>query len=181
MRASAIPVLTVNVLYALPKTPLWQRLEAARRLVPDGGRESNVDFLLPYETVLDMWRRCIAIAYEPAEVYARYAHQQRHTFPNRFDFPRNARRESWENVRMGLAMLARIVWRIGVRGRYRRTFWRMAGPALRAGKIEQLIHIAVVTYHLIEFTRDCLRGAGESSFYAPAPAASASAPTPAAV
>src|SRR5882672_852979 len=88
VRASAIPVLTINVLYALPKTPLWRRLEAAGRLVADSGRESNVDFLLPYETVLDMWRRCIATAYDPAEVYARFAHQQAATFPNRFDYPR---------------------------------------------------------------------------------------------
>jgi len=165
--ASGIPVLTINVLYALPKTPLWSRLEAAGRLVADTGRESNVDFLLPYETVLGMWRRCIAAAYEPAAVYARYAHQQAHTFPHRFDYPRNERRESWGNVWMGLGILARIVWRIGIRGDYRRTFWAMAKPALRAGKVEQLIHIAMVSHHLIEFTRDCLRGAGESSFYAP--------------
>jgi radical SAM superfamily enzyme YgiQ (UPF0313 family) len=179
IRASGIPVLTINVLYALPKTPLWRRLEAAGRLVADAGRESNVEFLLPYERVLGMWRRCIATAYEPAEVYARYAHQQVRTFPNRFDYPRNERRESWENMRMGFGILARIVWRIGVRGHYRRTFWAMAKPAIRAGKIEQLIHIAMVSHHLIEFTRDCLRGTGESSFYAPAPAASV--PTAAAV
>jgi radical SAM superfamily enzyme YgiQ (UPF0313 family) len=172
IRASAIPVLTINVLYALPKTPLWRRLEAAGRLVTETGRESNIDFLLPYETVLDMWRRCITAAYDPAEVYARFAHQQTHTFPNRFDYPRNERRESWANMRMGFGILARIVWRIGVRGHYRRTFWAMAKPALRAGKIEQLIHIAVVSHHLMEFTRDCLRGAGESSFYAPAPVTS---------
>jgi radical SAM superfamily enzyme YgiQ (UPF0313 family) len=172
VRASAIPVLTINVLYALPKTPLWQRLETAGRLVEDGGRESNVDFLMPYDTVLEMWRRCIATAYEPAELYARYAHQQVATFPNRFDYPRNASRESRENMLMGLGLLARIVWRMGIRGHYRRTFWKMAWPALKSGKIEQLIHIAVVSYHLIEFTRDCLRGAGESSFYAPAPMAS---------
>jgi radical SAM superfamily enzyme YgiQ (UPF0313 family) len=179
IRASRIPVLTINVLYALPKTPLWRRLEEAGRLVADAGRESNVDFLLPYETILAMWRRCIATAYDPAEVYARYAHQQTHTFPNRLDYPRNERRESWANVRMGMGVLARIVWRIGVRGDYRRTFWAMAKPALRAGKIEQLIHIALVSHHLIEFTRDCLRGAGESSFYAPA--LPASTPTAAAV
>jgi radical SAM superfamily enzyme YgiQ (UPF0313 family) len=178
IRASAIPVLTINVLYALPKTPLWRRLEHAGRLVGDGGRESNVDFLLPYETVLAMWRRCIATAYEPGEIYARYAHQQRHTFLNRFDFPRNAQRESWANVWMGFGLLARIVWKIGIRGRYRRTFWQMAMPALRAGRIEQLIHVAMVSHHLIEFTRDCLRGTGESSFYAPA---TASAPSVAAV
>lgn len=42
---------------------------------------------------------------------------------------------------------------LGVRGDYRRTFWRTAWPWLRAGKI-------------------CVHGLGESSFYAPAAAAS---------
>jgi radical SAM superfamily enzyme YgiQ (UPF0313 family) len=180
VRASNIPVLTINVLYALPKTPLWRRLEVAGRLVADQGRESNVDFLLPYETVLDMWRRCISTAYDPDEVYRRYAHQQARTFPNRFDYPRNERRESWENMRMGFGLLGRIFWRIGIRGDYRRAFWQMAKPALKRGKIEELIHIAVVSHHLIQFTRDCLRGAGESSFYAPA-TSSSSTPTAAAV
>jgi hypothetical protein len=36
-----------------------------------------------------------------------------------------------------------------------------------AGKLEALINVAVVSHHLIEFTRDCLRGEGEASFYAP--------------
>jgi hypothetical protein len=68
---------------------------------------------------------------------------------------------------MGLGILARLVWRIGVRSDYRRTFWRLAWPTLKAGDIEPLIHTAVVSHHLIEFTRDALAGLGESSFYAP--------------
>jgi hypothetical protein len=67
----------------------------------------------------------------------------------------------------GLALLGRIVWRIGVRGDYRRTFWRVAAPALRAGQVEEMIQAAVVSHHLIEFTRQCLRGVREASFYAP--------------
>ena len=51
IRRSNIPILTINILYALPKTPLWKRLEAAGRLVPDRGRESNVAFKLPYDEV----------------------------------------------------------------------------------------------------------------------------------
>jgi hypothetical protein len=43
----------------------------------------------------------------------------------------------------------------------------MAWPALRQGRIEPLIHTAVVSHHLIEFTRQCARGMRESSFYAP--------------
>jgi hypothetical protein len=68
---------------------------------------------------------------------------------------------------MGFAMLGRIFWRVGVRGDYRRTFWRMAWPALRAGQVEALIHTAVVSHHLIRFTRECVQGNGEPAFYAP--------------
>ena len=167
IRESRIPLLTINVLYALPKTPLWRRLEAEGRLVPEAGRESNVDFRLPYETVIDMWRRCITAAYEPEALYARFAHQVARTYTRRKHYPANAQRASWANVRMGLGILARLFWNVGIRGDYRRTFWRMAWPALREGEIESLIHVAVVSHHLIEFTRDCVRGLGESSFYAP--------------
>jgi radical SAM superfamily enzyme YgiQ (UPF0313 family) len=167
IEASQIPMLTINILYALPKTALWERLSAEGRLVDGDGRESNIAFKLPYETVLGMWRRCIVEAYAPEAVYRRFAYNQRHTFPNRKRFPPNAGRASWSNIRMGFAMLGRILWRIGVRGDYRRTFWRMAGPALRSGQMEDLIHVAVVSHHLIQFTRDCARGVGEASFYAP--------------
>jgi radical SAM superfamily enzyme YgiQ (UPF0313 family) len=169
IRASRIPMLTINVLYALPKTPLWRRLEAEGRLLPEGERESNVAFKLPYETVMAMWRQCITAAYDPVALYERFAWNVEHTFSRRKAYPSNPQRASWRNVVMGLGILGRVLWRIGVRATYRRTFWQLAGPALRRGDIEALIHVAVVSHHLIEFTRDCLRGAGESSFYSPAP------------
>jgi radical SAM superfamily enzyme YgiQ (UPF0313 family) len=167
VQASRIPVLTINILYALPKTPLWRRLAAEDRILPDGDRESNIAFRVPYETVLGMWRRCIDAAYAPDAVYARYAHAIAHTFPRRKAYPRSPHRESWRNMAMGFALLGRIFWGIGVRGDYRRTFWRMAWPLLRAGKIEPLIHAAVVSHHLIRFTRECVRGQGQPAFYAP--------------
>jgi hypothetical protein len=83
-------------------------------------------------------------------------------------------------VRMGFGILARVLWKIGVLGDYRWTFWRLAWPALKSGQIEALIHVAVVSHHLVEFTRDCVRGLGESSFYAPGapvPAPESTAPT----
>jgi hypothetical protein len=69
---------------------------------------------------------------------------------------------------MGMGILARLIWRVGVIGNYRRTFWRLAWPSLKAGDIEPLIHTAIISHHLIAFTRDCLDGLGESSFYASA-------------
>jgi len=183
IRASNIPILTINVLYALPKTPLWRRLEAEGRLLPEGERESNVVFRMPYDAVIAMWRRCITAAYTPEALYERFTYNIRHTFANRKDVPLSPQRASWSNVAMGFELLGRILWKLGVRGDYRRTFWRFAWPALKAGKIEFVIHIGVVSHHLIEFTRDCLGGRGESSFYrvggpeaAPKPPIARSAP-----
>jgi radical SAM superfamily enzyme YgiQ (UPF0313 family) len=167
VEASSIPVLTINLLYALPKTPLWRRLAAEGRILPDADQESNVVFKRPYEAVLAAWTRCVTGAYEPAAVYRRFRHNQARTFSNRLAFPANRRRASWRNVLDGAAILGRVVWRIGVRGDYRRVFWAMALPALRAGRIEEVIHTAVVSHHLIEFTRRALRGRREAAFYAP--------------
>jgi hypothetical protein len=114
-----------------------------------------------------MWRRCIAAAYAPEAIYRRFAHNLAHTFPKRARLPRSPHRASWRNAVAGLALLGRIVWHIGVRGDYRRRFWRVAGPALRRGQVEEMIQAAVVSHHLIEFTRQCLRGVREASFYAP--------------
>jgi hopanoid C-2 methylase len=175
IRASQIPVLTINILYALPKTPLWRRLEAEGRLLPDGDRESNVAFNLPYETVMEIWLRCITAAYDPAAVYERFAYNMTNTYANRPSYPHSPQRASWRNTLLGFGILARLFWGVGIRGDYRRSFWRFAGPALRRGKIEELIQTAVVSHHLIEFTRQCVRGTRESSFYAPVAASARAA------
>ena len=67
---SHIPMLTINLLQALPKTPLWDRLAAAGRLdaaMPTAN--SNVVFVRPYDEVLDDWRRAIRHAYAPEAIY----------------------------------------------------------------------------------------------------------------
>ncbi len=83
IRLSNIPMLTINLLHALPKTPLWRRLEAEGRLNFDENRESNVEFLMPYDQVVQMWQRCITQAYEPDFLYERFAYNMQYTFPNR--------------------------------------------------------------------------------------------------
>ena len=50
------------------QTPLWRRLQSAGRLVADEERQSNVDFLLPYDTVLSMWKRRYGGYYHLARV-----------------------------------------------------------------------------------------------------------------
>jgi radical SAM superfamily enzyme YgiQ (UPF0313 family) len=165
IRLSNIPILTINLLYALPKTPLWRRLEAAGRLNFEEGRESNVEFLMPYAEVLDMWRRCITTAYEPEFLYERFAYQAEHTYPNRIKPPRSPARVNKENVRRGLVMMANLFFRVGVLSSYRDTFWKMAKPALEKGKVERVISIALQAHHLIEFTKECSKGIESASFY----------------
>ncbi|HEY7372095.1 MAG TPA: B12-binding domain-containing radical SAM protein, partial [Polyangia bacterium] len=175
IEASRIPVLTINLLHALPRTPLWRRLEGEGRLTADGARASNVAFKLGYDQTVDAWLRCVSAAYRPEAIYARFAHNVAETFSRRKPVPTHPRRRSPASVARGLAILLRVLWRLGVRGRYRRTFWKMALPLLRAGRIESLIHVAIVSHHMIEFTRECARDRGEAAFYAAPPAAAAPA------
>lgn len=165
IRRSHIPMLTINLLYALPKTPLWQRLEAEGRIVSEAGRESNVEFLMPYDNVVKMWQCCIAEAYEPEFLYERFLYQCQHTYPNRIKVPNSPARTSPDKIRKGLTMLAKILLQVGVLSNYRQTFWQMAKPALKKTKIEQVIHIGLVGHHLIKFTQECTQGMESASFY----------------
>src|SRR5262249_28398389 len=81
---SQIPVLTMNLLQALPKTPLWERLARDNRITDNPALESNVRFLRPYDEVVASWRRCVAHAYAPERLFARFRHQIDATYVNRF-------------------------------------------------------------------------------------------------
>jgi radical SAM superfamily enzyme YgiQ (UPF0313 family) len=165
IRLSQIPMLTINLLHALPRTPLWRRLQQEGRLVFDESRDSNIEFLMPYEQVIGMWQRCITAAYEPEFLYERFAYNMEHTYPNRIKVPNSPARTSRKNIRKGLTILSNILIRIGVFSHYRKTFWKMAYPKLKAGKIENLIHIGLVAHHLIKFAAECGQGQETASFY----------------
>ena len=166
IEATQIPMLTINLLQALPKTPLWDRLQRAGRLIDDDdGRESNVEFLMPYDEVVAMWRQTMARAYEPAAVFARYEHQIQHTYANRFPRPASPQRASWANIKKGLTLLAKILWTAGVRSDYRREFWDFAWPKLKRGDIEWVIQVGLVSRHLISFAREASSGQTNASHY----------------
>jgi radical SAM superfamily enzyme YgiQ (UPF0313 family) len=167
IRRSHIPMLTINLIEALPRTALYERLVRENRIVEEEGRESNVVFLRPYEEVVASWKRCIAEAYDPAALYARFAYNCEHTYPNRIRPDFGPERTSWRNIAYGLRIMKNLLLKVGAQSNYRRTFWNLALPLLRAGRIEEVIHIGLVGHHLIEFTREALSGAQNASFYAP--------------
>ena len=163
---SHIPVLTINLLQALPKTPLWDRLAAAGRLSHDPALESNVVFARPYGEVLDTWRAAIGHAYTPEALFERFDWNLLHTYPNRLAAPPTRARLNPRNLRRAATMLGKILFRVGIRGDYRRIFWRFAGRALRAGRVAELIAVALVAHHMIRFARECTEGRQNASFYA---------------
>jgi radical SAM superfamily enzyme YgiQ (UPF0313 family) len=162
---SKIPMLTINLLQALPRTPLWRRLEAEDRIYHGGDRETNVQYLMPYDDVVAAWRRTVGVAYSPEQLYARFMHNVEHTFPNRLK-PDAKGRATFANVKKGVTLLTNLVVKVGLFGSYRKAFWKMAWPLLRKGQVEEFINVALVSHHLITFAREAVLGRQNASFYA---------------
>jgi radical SAM superfamily enzyme YgiQ (UPF0313 family) len=162
---SHIPILTINLLQALPRTPLWDRLQRDGRLIADDtGLESNVRFLRPYDEVVATWRRCIAYAYDPERLFARFLHQVDTTYVNRIATPARGKL-NMNNLRRGLVLAFNVAFRVGLLSDYRRSFWRAARYALRRGQIDAVLGMGFVAHHLIHFSREALRGDQNASFY----------------
>jgi hopanoid C-2 methylase len=161
---SNIPTLTINLLQALPKTALWDRLKRAARLNDDPQRESNVVFTRPYDEVVAMWRRSIGYANDPENLFKRFTHQIDATYAKRIATPARGRL-NWSNIRRGLVLAYNILVEVGVKSDYRRVFWRAARHALRRGRIDAVLSMGFMAYHLIHFTREALRGDQNASFY----------------
>jgi hopanoid C-2 methylase len=163
---SQIPVLTINLLQALPKTPLWDRLAASGRLSFEAARESNVVFTQPYGDVLASWRAAIGHAYSPEALFARFFWNLHHTYPKRISPPLTRARLNARNLRRAAVMLGKILVQVGLFGDYRGQFWRFAAAALRGGRLAELIAVALVAHHMIRFARECGDGRQNASFYA---------------
>jgi radical SAM superfamily enzyme YgiQ (UPF0313 family) len=164
---SNIPMLTINLLQALPKTPLWDRLKRDDRLDEAPGLESNVRFLRPYDEVVAMWHRSIAYANDPERLFERFRHQVDATYANRPVFPASGKL-TWANLSKAAVMAFRIVLYVGILADYRRPFWRAVRHAWRRGQVEGAIGMAFIGHHLIQFTREALRGEQNASFYSQA-------------
>jgi radical SAM superfamily enzyme YgiQ (UPF0313 family) len=162
---SKIPLLTINLLQALPRTPLWRRLEQAGRLYHGDDRETNIEYVLPYDEVVGMWRKTIAAAYNPEALYERFRHFTEYTFPHRITPPNSGARVNPYSIRRGLAILFRVLLIVGVFSKYRKTFWKLCGPLLGQGRIEPLLHVGIVGHHLIEYARGALAGQFNASHY----------------
>jgi radical SAM superfamily enzyme YgiQ (UPF0313 family) len=161
---SQIPILTLNLLQALPKTPLWDRLAREDRIVDDPRLESNVRFMRPHDEVVASWRRCISHAYTPERLYGRFRHQVDATYPNRLRQPARGKL-TVPNLKRGATLAYNVATKVGWRSDYRNEFWRAARPALKRGQIDAALGMGFVGHHLIQFTREAIQGRQNASFY----------------
>jgi len=54
---------------------------------------------------------------------------------------------------------------IGILSDYRKPFWRAARHAMRRGQIDAVLGMGFIAHHLIQFTREALRGEQNASYY----------------
>ncbi|MDL5052979.1 B12-binding domain-containing radical SAM protein [Oscillatoria laete-virens NRMC-F 0139] len=141
IRHTNIPIATVNILYALPKTALHDRLIKAGRIVDDTNRDSNIDFLIPYEQLVREWKRVIAEIYDAEALYARYMCQVEKTFPNQAKKTQPLKHLTWSNLSRAFDIALRILWHVGIRAPYRKHFWKMAWSQIKVGNIENIFQI----------------------------------------
>ncbi|MCB9761597.1 MAG: B12-binding domain-containing radical SAM protein [Alphaproteobacteria bacterium] len=157
IRAANIPLLAINVLYALPRTPLHRRLTEEGRLLPtEEVRESNVRFLRPEEEVVESWRRAVDVLYHPKELFRRYEHNVEHTYPNRLQLPMSRFGISTDLVWTGIYATTRMVVIQGLMAEHRREFWSIAWKLLRQGKLDHLLHLGAMGHHLTSYREDVL-------------------------
>jgi radical SAM superfamily enzyme YgiQ (UPF0313 family) len=154
-----IPIIVFNLLYALPSTPLWRRLEKEGRLLPDSeADETNIRFKLPNEQVAEMYRRAVDVLYEPKSLYERFRYNANYTYPNRKDLPLSRFPLTSPAVQFGLRSMGRVLWKLGTRGDYRMEFWKLALELFKTGSLDHLVYAGAMGHHFIQFREDILHG-----------------------
>ena len=97
-------------------------------------------------------------------LFARFYHQVDTTYVNRLIPPARGKL-NWANLRGAAVLAFNVVVRVGLKSDYRRPFWRAARRALRRGQIDAVLGMGFMAHHLIQFTREALRGQQNASFY----------------
>ena len=72
---------------------------------------------------------------------------------------------TWGNLSGALVLAFRVALYIGILSDYRKPFWRAARHALRRGQIDAVLGMGFIAHHLIQFTREALRGEQNASYY----------------
>ncbi len=153
---AAIPTALVSLLQALPRTPLWERLEREGRLLGEDARlnPDTVMNFVPTRPVEEIAREYIELVwdlYEPARFLDRTVRYFQMLPPPRVECVRRRPvmlRQRGEALRTFL----KVCWRLGVRPATRWRFWRHVGAVRRHDP--RLMREFFVVSILIEQFRD---------------------------
>ncbi|MGE0791890.1 MAG: B12-binding domain-containing radical SAM protein [Sandaracinaceae bacterium] len=173
IRESNVPIVYFNLLAALPKTALWDRLEKEGRIIT-GGEDatrsdelmtcmtSNVKFKLPLETVQQMLRDTVSDVYSPKETYRRFRWNAENVYGKQIQGvpPTKTRAQQLFAARFAIGTLTNVIGKLGVVSRDRGHFWRfVADIAVLKAKgdiesfLEVLLRCAPDAEHLVTWGR----------------------------
>jgi radical SAM superfamily enzyme YgiQ (UPF0313 family) len=149
---SPIPQAMMGILTALPGTQLERRLAREGRLLDRSSGETfdrtNFKTKLPEETLLRTYATALEQIYEPEAYFTRClrALELRPGSDAAMSLP-------WSYA---VSCLLRSIWQQGVRGNYRRAYWRfLARVVVRAPKrIARAVALAIAGEHMIRYTRE---------------------------
>lgn len=151
---SPIPQAMIGILTALPGTDLERRLSREGRMLDASSGETfgrtNFKTKLPEDVLLRTYANALEQIYEPEQYFERClrAIELR---------PRggSVARLPW---RYAIACLLRSMWRQGVRGSYRRAYWRFLGRVIRRApsRIARAVAMAIAGEHMIRYTREAV-------------------------
>ena len=149
---SPIPQAMMGILTALPGTQLERRLTREGRLIQRASGETfgraNFKTALPESTLLATYREALEQIYRPEEYFARCmrALQLRPHVDAPFALP-------WTYA---LSCVLRSVWQQGVKGTYRKAYWRFMGQVLRRTprRLARAVALAIAGEHMIRYTAE---------------------------
>ena len=151
---SPIPQAMIGILTALPGTQLERRLKREGRLLESASGETfgraNFKTKVPESTLLETYRATLEQIYSPDEYFARClrALRLRPRADAHFSLP-------WTYA---LRCVASSIWRQGVMGTYRRSYWRFLGRTLRhtPKRLARAIALACAGEHMIRYTEEAV-------------------------
>lgn len=179
VREANSPIIYFNLLAALPKTALWDRLRREGRLRGGedgdtlrsadllGGFTTNVEFKLGNERVEAMFHDAVRAAYEPAEVFRRFVWNAEHVYSKQIPgrppvrTPLQAAYFAW----LTSGLLFRILRDVMLTAPYRRHYWQFCldlRRLAREGKIRSALEVLAKAtphaHHLITWGSEVLTG-----------------------
>ena len=151
---SPIPQAMIGILTALPGTQLERRLTREGRLIERASGETfgraNFKTKVPESTLLETYQTTLAQIYSAEEYFARClrALRLRPRALGHFSLPAG----------YALRCVLGSIWRQGVRGKYRKAYWRFLGQVLRhtPRRLARAIALACAGEHMIRYTQEAV-------------------------